>query len=454
MKKYFLFTILFIALIGCDDYLDIEPKGRVIPTTVEDYDLLLASIVILPAEDILFLSTDDYHVTADEFGDLNNPDNKLLNLYTFKNRFANPNIPCMLWNSVYKNIYVANKVIAEVEGAALEVGYTEKDKQIIKAEAQYFRATQYLFLVNIFAKNYSPNSNADLAIPILLKADVSQDLPGKSSVADVYELIETDLKAAIPNLPKMRKEINRPNTGAGYALLSRMYLYQSKYELALKNAELALKEDNQLQNYTVLQANSAFELAYNAEQYTRFTFGYYKGFTMGCFSQELRDIFEENTNDTRFSKINTYPWKQDATGKWVQDSTRVATAYAIQPNPLPSIGEMYVTAAECNARLGKNTEALEMLNTLRKNRIIGVQNKTISDFTSTDDILVFALNERRRELLMGGTRLFDIKRLNLEDRFKKEIIHQIETKEYKAAPNSGTLVIPIPANIKKLNPNL
>ncbi len=463
MKRYFLFTILFITLMSCDDYLDIEPKGKVIPSTIEDYNLLLASIVTLPAEDELFLSTDNYVVPTEELGDINNPDNNVLHLYTFENRFANPDITCMLWNALYQNIYITNKVIDEIDSASGEVGYTEKDKKNIKAEAQYFRASQYLFLVNIFAKHYSKNASSDLAIPLILKADVSQKLQGRSSVAEVYKLIEADLKAAIPNLPKIRKEINRPNTGAGYALLSRMYLYQSKYELALKNAELALKEDNSLQDYTAIFA-STIESAYNKEQYTQFSFGYYKGFTKGHFSKDLIDVFENNTNDTRFSKINSYPWKYDySTGQWIQDKSKIATAYVIQPNPLPSIPEMYVTAAECYARLGKYSQALEKLNLLRRNRISEVQDKTMNDFASTDEILDFALNERRRELLMGGTRLFDLKRLNLETKYQKEIVHKVEiiendvvkeSKEYRAAPNSGKLVLPIPANVKKLNQNL
>ncbi len=463
MKKYFLFTMLFITLISCDDYLDIKPKGKVIPSTIEDYNLLLASIIILPVEDILFSSTDDYVIPTEQLGDINNPDNNLLHLYTFENRFSNPDIPCMTWNTFYQNIYITNKVIDEIDTAEGEVGYTDKDKKIIKAEAQYFRAAQYLFLVNIFAKHYSQNADSDLAIPIILKADISQNSPGKSSVAQVYELIEADLKAAIPNLPKIRKEINRPNIGAGYALLSRMYLYQSKYASALENAELALKENNNLQDYTTMPASS-IESAYNEEQYTRFSFGYYKGFTRGNFSEDLINVFENNKEDARFSKINSFPWKYDySTGQWVQDTTKISTAYVIQPNPLPSIAEMYITAAECYARLSKYPQALEKLNYLRKNRITGVQDKTVNDFTSTDEILDFALNERRRELVMGGTRLFDLKRLNLETKYQKEIIHKVEiiendvvkeSKEYIAAPNSGKLVIPIPANVKKLNNNL
>lgn len=41
MKKIFLLLIV-IAFYGCNDYLDIEEKGKVIPESVEDLNLLMA----------------------------------------------------------------------------------------------------------------------------------------------------------------------------------------------------------------------------------------------------------------------------------------------------------------------------------------------------------------------------------------------------------------------------
>lgn len=457
MKNIYLYiVILSLTFVSCNNFLDIEPKGLRIPRAIEDYDYLLAPVVKLELEDELFLSADDFVSNDKDLGDLSDKENKKKLLYTYSpRRFDNPSTPILAWNNRYKAIYIFNKVISEIDKAESSTGYSESDKKRIKAEAQYGRAAQYLFLVNMFAKHYDKaNAASEEGVPLVLIADTSQESPKKSSVQQVYDLIIKDLTEAIENLPEMRKELNRPSKGSGLSLLSRAYLYMGNYELALTNARLALQQNETLSDYTTSNGTlQSMAGLYETEQYSRYYFGWVSGHYYGRVGQEASDLFNQD-NDMRYTAMFGCSWAQDDQGQWYQDCSVKKMGFPFKPNPLPSIGEMYATIAECYARDGKSQEALENINKLRKHRIKNVEDKAVADFSSPQELLSFILDERRRELLMSGTRLFDLKRLNLEPNFKKTVTHTVEGVAYKAEPNSGVLVLPIPMQVKKLNTNL
>lgn len=443
MKKIFIYAIVFLSLLSCNDYLDIEPKDQVIPSSVRDYDLLLAGITDLEIELELFLSADDYITTEGNLGDLNNPNNNLLHLYSFSDaRFSNPDLGASGWNDPYKDVYIFNKVINEVDNAEIVVGYDDTDIKIIKAEAQYGRAMRYLLLANMFSKHYNATTaSSDVSVPLVTIADTSQDSPKASTVEEAYNFIITDLEAAIPNLPAKRKELNRPSKGSGYALLSRAYLYKGNYDKALENAELAIAESGTLSDLTTAPDIRA---ALKSEQYTELTYGYIRGFYQGFLSPEILGLFD-TTNDVRITRIS--PCQNP-------DCTIAGNGYAIEPNIDCSVSEMYLTIAECAARKGEMQKALDNANKVAEKRINGYVAKEIADFADNTAILKFVLNERRRELFMDGTRLFDLKRLNLESDFAVTVSHPLNTDTFTAEPNSGKLVLPVPAQVRKLNPNL
>ncbi len=85
------------------------------------------------------------------------------------------------------------------------------------------------------------------------------------------------------------------------------------------------------------------------------------------------------------------------------------------------VPEMMLTKAECLARSGDGANALMLLNQLRTKRFKTADYVPLT-FVSNEDVLIQVLNERRRELFLhGGIRLFDLKRLNIDSRFKKDL---------------------------------
>lgn len=117
-----------------------------------------------------------------------------------------------------------------------------------------------------------------------------------------------------------------------------------------------------------------------------------------------------------------------------------------------STPEIYLIAAECEARLGNKEKAISYINKLRDHRIIDNTPLTVE---SDEEALRKVLDERRREMVFQGcTRLIDLKRLNREPRFAKTIIHEADGVKYTLAPGDPKYILPIPPSVLRFNPNM
>ena len=461
MKKYIVLLASSLLLFSCREYLDVVPKGYIIPTSVADYELLLIGGDGGPNftrnEEILHLTNDNFYLSSNEVGNVNNNLNTNFALYSWSNfRFSDPTLSNSAWNDAYKNIYTFNKIINEIDAATLEVGDTEEARQKVKAQALYGRAYEYLFLVNTFCKQYTKASaGTDYGVPLVLKADVTQTLPSRGTVAEVYTQIIGDLQLALPNLPAKAKILVLPSSGAGYALLARTYLYQSDYENAKKYAELALAKKSQLVDYTQPDFSNFTLSMKNNEQYA---IHYMSQPGNGYLSADAMELFpEDGTMDKRlFEQFIENPIIE--AGEVIGFQYLMGSYdYEFKGTTSTSVPEMMITLAESQARLGNAGAAIALVNDIRNNRIEGNVEVSEADFPTPNSLLKFILEERRREMIYSNTRLFDLKRQNLDPAFAKTTLHKIEGKNplsFTAQANSNQLVIPIPAQVLKFNPGM
>lgn len=436
MKRIFVAILCALSISSCSRYLDIMPKGEIIPQSIADYDMLLNggdfTVHTISVENELFLSADDYDYFSENSVDVNNPTDQNFQLYSFSvNRFANPSEREAAWADPYKNIYIYNKIIDEVMQAAASTGYSEEDKKRIQAEAYYFRALDYFYLVNLFAKHYSKENASSDAVPLVLKADVNEEVGKRNSVEEVYTQIISDLEKSLQNLPQIKVGKTRASKVAANALLARVYLYKGDYRKALEFSNNALNINGKLSDYNTEE----IETAYDEEQYSYRYFGSMVGYN-AKLSEELIYNFDVNTDQRFLKNYDPITFEKER-------------FYPINQNP--SVGEMVITRAEANIRLGNLQAGLDDINVLRNSRIQDNVSYYITLFPAKKDLLRFCLEERRRELFQNGTRLFDIKRLNLEPEFAKTVVHKFITEEYKAEPKSNALVMPIPASVMKFH---
>ncbi len=443
-------------LTGCNDYLDIKPKGEKIPKTVTDYETLLNYESVQKVSDTYpTYLTDDVYLPDVAQGTatpgLNSVDQSILNLYLFKKDVFGEAQDDGFWFASYNRIYYYNTVIDNIMDAE---GPSEQQKHSIRAEALISRALEYLYLVNGYAKHYDVRTaETDPGVPLILDEDISKKDLVRASVKDVYAQIQSDLQAALPNLPAQPKgNAFRASKAAGYGILAKMYLYMGNYAEALKAANAVLEMNNSLldlKKYAVVKVQSSIGRT-NVPQdidnpeniYIKFA-PYVYGLSSKVFgSDELISLFSED--DMRLQVYFTKNFRNIPTDKYVWAPYLRANLAVLSP-------EIYLIAAECEAREGSVERAMSLINKLRDNRI---KNNTPLVAIDRSDALQKVLEERRRELAMSGmVRYIDLKRLNQEVQFAKTVTHVTGEGTFSLEPNSPLYVLPIPAKVMRFNKN-
>lgn len=452
-KIYLFLLCLTGCLISCDSFLDIQPKGIVIPRYYEDYEKLINYAQLLKASDSYpNFMTDDVYLPDDGDVDFNSLEVPHRNLYTFQAEIFGDAETDGLWKYSYEHIYYYNTIIEgvmEVEDATLD------KKRSLRAEALVGRAFEYLTLVNAYANHYDKNTAAtDPGVPLMLDKEINKSNLERATVQQVYDQILTDLDTAALYLPNKQKTAYRASKPVGLGMLARMYLYMGNYDEALKYAKLSLTENSSLldlKNYSVVDPEKSIgriDVPYGADNpeniYIRlapWTFGF-SGTAFG--SDELVALYDHD-NDMRFKLFfSNYAW-----GVNYDHYLWMPYIYA---NMAMSVPEVILIAAECEARVGSKDQAMLYLDQLLEYRIVGYQPQTAA---TNQEALDKVLAERRKEMCMlGCTRVIDLKRLNREPRYAKTITHVANGQTYTLAPDSPRYIFPIPPKVLSFNPNM
>lgn len=456
VKNIFKLAIIpaVLTLGSCDSFLDEVPKGVVIPKTLNDLESLLsAPLVVGVMPNDMNYATDEITLPeANRGAAMGWPGRNAVNTYDYQPEHYDESEDDVDWNRSYQAIYVYNTVLQELENNQ-ESDISKKNR--LKGEALVHRAFTYLILVNQYAKHYSNTAAQDLGVPLPLKPDINAQLK-RESVARVYQQIEQDLLAAVDLLPNTPTYWYRPSKAAAYGTLARMYLYQAKWQQALDYANKALAINNFLYDYNTFSYADPNNRLANLKGYPssaiekkHFIFHKYLVKAGGYEFQFLidQDFFKQyKPGDLRemFGTSNKGYGGVPLSGLGVIEN---AGAYDYNNGGITT-QEMYVVRAEAAARSSKLSEALESLNTLRKNRITPA---TYTVLSSSDQaqVLEWALQERTLELAFQGQRLFDIKRLHLQG---KDI--NIKRGAQTFGPTHPLLVFPIPAKNRINNNNL
>lgn len=132
-----------------------------------------------------------------------------------------------LWNTCYKIISFANVVIGRIDDPAIAFKSEDRRHQL-KAQALFFRALGYRFLVDMYG-----------GVPLILQEVTSprRDFV-RASKEEVLKQIITDLTYATDSLPDVtkREADGRLCKAAAYQLLAEVYITAGKYDQAITAA--------------------------------------------------------------------------------------------------------------------------------------------------------------------------------------------------------------------------
>lgn len=448
MKIKHIVAQLFLCLVlfsSCDKYLDIEPKGRQLLKTTDDFDLWLNSNKLLTesSDNILNYITDNIDLPS-----IGNPPTSLAELvYTWAPQFTTDvNSPTKLWGDHYERINLFNTVLLGIDKAQ---GGTDTKKRSLKAEALLGRAHSYFYLVNEYGKPYnSATAPTDLAVPYVTTDDVGSKTPARSTVADIYNNIITDITAAIPDLPVDNSNARfRGSKAAAYSVLARVYLYRREYSEAQHYAELALTNTRAIMiDYT---NPATFPTTTNVVSHPDVIYGRSSVAAGIPLTQELKDLFANN--DARRTVLY-YNFNGVGRGATMFYAAAVTPAFQLT-NSGTSVQEMRLIAAEGAARNNELTVALEHLNDVRRNRYTGVDRDFHAD--TEEEVLEEVLAERRRELPFHGLRWFDMRRLDSENRMP--VVHRLNAQNEIVAtlnPQSDKYTLQVPIQVLAFNPDM
>jgi starch-binding outer membrane protein, SusD/RagB family len=450
MKSKQLFILILIALgslCSCKKYLDAKSDQSLTTiSSLQDLQSLMDAWFVVnrltaSADEI---STDDYYLTYSGYQTL--PTDQMRNMYSWQpaQLFSPYTNIANDWALVYNNVYLANTVLDNMNKVTRNP-QNAADWDNVRGQALFLRAYSFYKAASIWSLAWdSATSATDLGIPLRLNPDFNQ-VSMRASLKDTYRQILSDLHDCTTLLPPTGSHVYRASRVAGFALLSRVYLSMRQYPLAGLYADSALQINNSLMDYNSLRTAASFPVPhFNIETIYQTTVGGLGAVPIRKTLARVDSVLYQSyqPNDLR-GKIFFFSNPDGTAGyKGSYDGS------SQQFNGL-AVDEMYLNRAEAFARAGKGDLALNDLNTLLVKRF---RTGTFIPYTlpGVTDVLGTVLQERRRELIMRGTRWTDLKRFNKEG---ANIILQrnLNNTLYTLNPNDLRYALPIPDDIISLS---
>jgi tetratricopeptide (TPR) repeat protein len=454
MKKILSYLFIFIVFnqffTSCkkeDEFLSAKPDvSLVVPSKLEDYQLLLYREQTFnqgSAPALGTATTDEYWVTP-SYWDIC-PVHERNTYILGKGDIYESDLSITDWNVPYVQIYYANTVLEGIEKVAFKAEQKVLYDQI-KGQALFFRALAFYNLVQTFALPYDSITAAkDPGIILRLTSDFNGPVK-RSTIQESYDQILQDLSNALALLPNSTPLPTQPSKVAGNALFARIYLGLRDYSKAFTYSDATLAMNNTLTDYNSLTPTSTYlstsylkEDIFQAGLNTKSITGFGSG---GTSMDSVLYAMYDNPNDLRKTTcyiINSgrIEWR----GSYMKSSSQKYCGLATN--------EMYLIRAECLARRGNTSGAMNDLNTLLRTR--WKKNGTVSTYvdqtaTSSTAALNVILRERRKELVFRGLRWTDIRRLNMEPGFQTTLVRVFNGITYTLPPGDPRFAMPIPTS--------
>lgn len=459
MKKtisYIGFALLTLLNVGCDKFLTESPTSQLTDEetlgSITGLDILLQGTYRMmrdgnnnpPISSPLGLKLLSTVTGEDMMVNQEQPGNNW-NFYTYNNQRYDPTaaVTSTIWRTAYKVILNTNIICENIDLVPGE----QAAKDAIKGQALALRARNYFNLVRLYQHTYSIAKDRP-GVPLQLKSDLEPK--PRATVEAVYAQILDDLLTAEDLLQGYDRARNRNyyDLDVVQFLLAQVYLTMEDWE----NAEIYANKIRSSYNLMTMAQYSAGFSTVNDE----WVLGYTQGPQDYWWYDSPACWFDFGQNDAPWQGEQVLP-----SNYFVEVIMKDDPRLLVVPNPLyngkyaatkflelkaqPPYGdlydlraaEMYLVEAEAAARQGKSALALQVLNTLQRERGAPVTSSGVSQ----DELIEAILLERRKEMWGEGLEWFDILRLKLGvERTTQEGHYQ----NVSVPPLSNQLIMMIP----------
>ena len=469
--KYIYMGSLLIATTSCgNEWLNLEPSTSIETETsiniLSDVEFTLNGIY----SDMQ--SSDAYSGRLVYYGDVTGDDMQAVSLSKrtgdyYNLGFTKDNGPSSHWKNLYSFIQNTNLILNNID--RIDATDDEEYRDDLKGQALAIRGMALFDLTRIFGYPYTKDNGASLGVPIVSKSEGIESKPARNTVAECYTQVISDLTAAVSLLSGDFNK-GKINKWAAMSLLSRVYLYKGDNANALAMAEAAIEgaEDEGWElwshdDYALAWAEDATAIApgevlfeivnTTTDSPGKESMGYLNsksGYDDMCITSSFYALLLEDPDDVRLKLLSfdgkkyAYVFKyQPQEGEVIQDANV----------PLIRLAETYLNAAEAAVKLGDNETAVKYLDPIVRR---ANPDKTVEGMTLT---LEDVLNERRKELVAEGHRMFDIirngmtvERFDVSNSAIKNTKHFSKNLEFDW--NFHKIVLPIPKAEMDTNPNM
>lgn len=450
MRKILLFSfaVLSLALAGCDmnkqPFSSINPENALqsMADAQKLHNFVYANFRGMTSGAYVYagdFSTDLFHASIG-FG------NNGGDMYTWSQNASNDNASGVwsgLYNAIANNNFFLQSIDKYVSSHTGDNVLPEEDLaqlNIYKGEAYFSRAYAYFILAAYFCQDYDASiAETAYGVPLVTVYKPSSDYssyPGRSSLAETFELINADLDSAEKYIT------TAPEVGAKYftsdavkAFRARVALYMDDYPTAIQYAEPLVNSgmypfaaDAQAYNNLwlndsgvecIMQVYADINELPSSSSYGYVSYDSTNDRYSPMYIPTADMISLYDANDIRLTQgflnvtvnysgvtgqvylLNKYPGNPSF---YVGNSSN----YANRPKPF-RIAEQYLILAEAYANLGRNGDASALLNDLRRARL--GESHVDSEYGG-QQLIQEIRDERVRELFGEGFRFLDLRRYN------------------------------------------
>ena len=467
MKKtiYSILAAAALLLTSCEDFTDVQPKGKNLLSTTDQLEMLLNYEYKGGVTDMRIVAGDMIYAYSNLATEINKPQKtRSVILWTYDE--ANMDKMAELTSSDQDYTYyygiigtIANPILSQIDAASGD----DATKKKLKCEALTLRAWSLYMLVNKFAKAYNPSTaEKDPGIIIMTEnMDIQQAQP-KSTVQEVYDQILKDINEAItldglPNTAVNKMRISKP---AAYAVKALALLSMQNWDEAEAAAQQAIAINGTINDY----------------------FNNYKGITTGYFLGNTYDVIDRGKQGTdedyffngnlefydpitaealeNFEEGHVYKEKMSNLNMLYDYITDPAEEmlgqggfmYTYDLNSRWNDGglrspQMYLAIAECEVQKGNIDNAMEYLDKVRVLRIDPAKYQPLKGAVSTKaDAIAHVKQVTINEEIYSSNIFIDKKRWNQLDGWKATYSRKLVDKVYSIAPDSKMWIFPFPQN--------
>ena len=448
----FLYILMSVMLFSCGKkYLDLQQEKNLrVPKTLEDFQKLLNQVAIFnesSAVSFANVGADDYYIPAAQYNTVAGavPPVSQRNAYIWADDIYIGKETELDWNKGYATLYQDNLVLEFTENHPRSSENADAwDK--LKGTALFVRANVLFNLAQVYVPVYSKeNAQLPLGLPLRKDPDPTVKVP-RSSVEETYQEILNSLSQAESLLKDQAETVFDPSKAAVYALESRVYMQMGDYTKAELAADRCLALNDELLDYNSLALTNTNkvsfglngagnpEVIYMATSFFTQLFNWYHADTTLLKSYDSGDI-----------RYGAYYYNPDSTVSIANVTFKGSYKGSTLTTYFCGLAtdEVLLNRAESRARNNKLSGALEDLNYLRKHRYTQEAYEPLES-SDQDEVMSWILSERRKELVMRGTRWADLRRLNKESKYATTLVRDLENEHYELKPESDKWVWPLP----------